>query len=148
MTLRQHAAKRTRRSLNLVAGLFVAATLLTACAATQPAPMANAAPLEISPRTDGAVQKYLQVIRHNPAAFAVSVDGNNSYMSYCPDRYCVENFFGMDALRRCESLSGEKCTLLYLGRELRQAYSVAADRNVGGMHGRREGIPRDWRFPY
>lgn len=139
----QQAGKGRRPWAMLLAGV-----VLAACAATQPAPMANAAPLEISPRTDVALQKYLQVIRHNPAAFAVSVDGNNSFMAYCPDRVCTQDFFGMEATRRCESLSGEKCVLLYLGRQPRQAYSVAADRNIGGLHGSRSGIPREWMFPY
>jgi hypothetical protein len=141
---RQRGTERVRAHL----GLLLAAALLTACAATQPAPMTNAAPLEISPATDGALRTYLQVIRHNPAAFAVSVDGNNSFMAYCPDRICMENFFGSEATRRCESLSGEKCVLLFIGRQPRQAYSVAADRNISGRHGSRTGIPRDWMFPY
>lgn len=132
---------------NLAAALL-AASLLGGCANTQPQPVAGGAPLEISPATNGALQKYFSVIRHNPAAFAVSVDGNNSFMAYCPDRVCTENFFGMDALRRCESLSGGACTLLFVGREPRQAFSVAAERNISGRHGSRVGVPRDWMFPY
>lgn len=132
----------------LAAGFLLAAVLLTGCANTQPQPVTSTAPLDISPATDGALQKYLGAVAHNPGAFAVSVDGNNSYMGYCPERVCTNNFFVEITFKRCESLSSQKCVLLFSGRQQRQAYSVAADRNVSGLHGSREGVPREWFFPY
>jgi hypothetical protein len=132
----------------LAAGFLLGSVLLGGCASTQSAPITSAAPLEISPATDGALQKYLGAVAHNPGAFAVSVDGNNSYMGYCPERVCTNNFFVEITLKRCQSLSGQKCVLLFSGRQPRQAYSVAADRNTSGLHGSREGVPREWFFPF
>lgn len=136
------------RAATLAAAFLAGALPLNGCTGKGPAPVAGAEPLEISPATNGALQTYLRVIRHNPAAFAVSVDGNNSFMFYCPDRVCTNTFFSGEALERCEGLGGQECVVMYLGREPQVAFSLGADKNVAGLHGKREGVPRDYILPW
>jgi hypothetical protein len=126
-------------------GAALAGILLSACAAPRmPAPVAGTAPLEISQATNDALQEYLALIHPNRrGAFAVSLDGNNSYAYYCPEMSCQSNLFGGVSTSQCESLSGQECVLLYASREPRVAYSVAGDKGVAGRHGVRRGRPLD-----
>lgn len=136
--------KRRDNVKSFAGGFLLAAALLGGCAATTAAPTPGAAPFEISQTTNNNLQTYLKEIGlHNGGAFAVSVDGNNSFMNYCPERVCVSNLFGGIASSRCESISGQECFLLFVGREPRRAFSVAADKGVTGQHGRREEMPHD-----
>lgn len=125
-------------------GFLLAAVMLGGCAATAAAPTVGAAPFEISQTTNDALQRYLQEIGpHNPGAFAVSADGQNSFMNYCPERVCASNLFGGIASARCESMSGQECLLLFVGREPRHAFSVSADKGVTGKHGKRQEMIHD-----
>lgn len=126
-------------------GAALAGILLSACAQPRiPAPVAGASPLEISQATEDALQEYLALIAPNRrGAFAVSVDGNNSYAYYCPEISCQSNLFGGVATAQCEGLSGMECVLLYASREPKIAYSVAGDAGVAGKHSVRRGRPLD-----
>lgn len=136
--------KRRHDVKSFAGGFLLAAALLGGCAATTAAPTAGEAPFEISQTTNDALQRYLKAIGlHNGGAFAVSVDGNSSFMNYCPERTCVSNLFGGIASSRCESISGQECILLFVGREPRRAFSVSANKGVTGQHGKREEMPHD-----
>lgn len=136
--------KRRYDVKSLAGGFLLVAALLGGCAATTAAPTPGDAPFEISQTTNDALQRYLKEIGlHNGGAFAVSVDGNNSFMNYCPERVCISNLFGGVASSRCESISGQECLVLFVGREPRRAFSVSASRGIAGKHGKREELPHD-----
>jgi hypothetical protein len=136
--------KRRYDVKSFAGGFLLAAAMLGGCAATAATPTPGETPFEISQSTNNALQLYLTEIGlHNGGAFAVSVDGNSSFMNYCPERVCISNLFGGVASSRCESISGQECFLLFVGREPRRAFSVAADKGVTGQHGKREELPHD-----
>lgn len=134
-----------RRRAGIGFGIALTALLLGACAQPRiPAPVAGASPLEISQATEDALQEYLALISPNRrGAFAVSVDGKNSYAYYCPEISCQSNLFGGVATSQCEGLSGQECVLLYASREPKTAYSVGSDSGIAGKHGLRRGRPLD-----
>ncbi|MDY0871943.1 hypothetical protein [Dongia rigui] len=132
--------KLRRTATTTALALTVAA--VTACAQTRPAPAAGQDPLVISQSTNTALQKYLGLIYPNQrGAFAVSMDGANSYTFYCPDIACTPSLFGSIAVRQCESLSGQPCYLFYVAQDPRMAYTIATTKGVIGRHGIKRGVP-------
>jgi hypothetical protein len=133
------------RALRIVGGGVVAALMVSACStARMPAPVPGATPLEISQATNDALGRYLALIDPNRrGAFAVSLDGLNSYTYYCPEISCQSNLFAGIATSQCESLSGQECVLLYSSREPRVAYTVSTTKREIGRHGLRRGRPLD-----
>lgn len=125
----------------VIAGTVAA---VTACAPTRPAPAAGQSPLVISQSTNNALQKYLGLIYPNQrGAFAVSMDGANSYTFYCPEIACTPSLFGSIAVRQCESLSGQPCYLFFVAQDPRMAYTVASSKGVIGRHGIKRGTPTE-----
>lgn len=139
------ARKCAARAMRYLGGGVIAALMVSACTtARMPAPVPGATPLEISQATNDALNKYLALIDPNRrGAFAVSLDGLNSYTYYCPEISCQSNLFGGIATSQCESLSGQECVLLYSSREPRVAYTVSTAKREIGRHGQRRGRPLD-----
>jgi len=138
----EHGAGRSLRRRVLFASAL-AASILGACAAPQAATLAGGqSPMEISRATNTALLKYFDLIEHTRrGAFAVSLDGKNSYSYYCPEITCQSNFFTDVALTQCRSLSGQDCIVLYVARDPRLAYSVNTAEGLDGRHGLRRGKP-------
>ncbi|TDQ82337.1 hypothetical protein A8950_2160 [Dongia mobilis] len=135
-------ANPTRRGLQF--GIAFLAATLAGCAAPQAATTPGAAPLVISQSTAEALQEYLgKLDPMRRGAFAVSVDGRNSYGVYCPEISCQINVFGGTALSQCRSLSGQECRLLYVAMEPRIAFTVATAKGPAGKHGLKRARPLD-----
>jgi hypothetical protein len=125
--------KRPRRALTaaVMAGILMGACTTPRAAAPTP----GATPFEISQSTNAALQEYFGLIgQHQRGAFAVSADGKNSYAYYCPDLVCYSNLFTGVATSQCESMTGQECIVLFLAREPRAAFTVAADKGIAGNH--------------
>lgn len=85
----------------------------------------SASALEISEETNGNYQEYLKTIGSTKkGAFAVSPDGYYSYYIYCTDTNCIPDGIGRDAISKCSSLSGQKCSLMAYGRDVRIPFTV------------------------
>lgn len=87
----------------------------------------NAAALEITEETHGNYLEYLKTIGSaKRGAFAVSPDGYYSFYMYCEQVNCIADNLGRDALTKCATLSGQKCSLMAYGRDLRIPFEVVA----------------------
>lgn len=143
MTAQAHLVTKLRKSLTTIA-ITGLALVATSCAQNRAAPAAGQDPVVISQATDGALQKYLDLIYPNKrGAFAISADGANSYTYYCPEISCTPSLFGNLAVRQCESLSGQPCYLFYAAQEPRMAYTVATAKGVTGRHALSRGVPTE-----
>lgn len=141
-TSRTGGGNPARRCLKF--GIAFMAASLAACAAPQAATTPGAAPLEISQSTDEALKQYLgKLDPMRRGAFAVSVDGRNSYGIYCPEIGCQINVFGSLAVSQCESLSGQECLLFYVAMKPRVAYTVSTAKVPAGKHGLKRERPLD-----
>lgn len=88
---------------------------------------AGAQALEISEETNGNFQEYLKTIGSTKkGAFAISPDGYYSYYIYCTETNCIADGIGRDALKKCASLSGQECSLMAFGRDVRIPFTVFA----------------------
>jgi hypothetical protein len=122
--------------------IILSLTLLGACVSTQPARLDG--PFSITPATETALLDYFKKIHlTRRGAFAASMDGADSYYSYCPQANCMDPFHANIAQRKCESLSGKECRLLYIDTSPRMGARVDAGRGEPGKHGSSEGLPVD-----
>lgn len=134
-------AKLRRHGATCVIGGLVIA--LAACAHIPEPPAPGQEPLVISQSTNAALQQYLAKVGTYGGAFAVSLDGENSYYVYCPDVTCTPSLYGGIAQTQCYSLSGQECYLFYVRNQPRIAYTVAPQKSSGGHHGSRRAQPLD-----
>lgn len=135
--IRRHGRRR------IVFATAFTGAILAACAAPQAATSGiGKSPLEISQSTNRALAKYFDLVNHTRrGAFAVSLDGTNSYAYYCPEISCTSNLFAGVATHQCQSLSGQECVVLFNARNPSLAYSVSTKPGASGRHGMRRGIP-------
>jgi hypothetical protein len=121
------------RASTIVAGILFA---LSACA-SEPKTLPSG-PVAISPRTEGELSAYLRKVKvTRPGAFAVSPDGLNSFYTWCNDTACATSSYTIPAQRRCQSLAGQPCVILYVRNQPRLTYS-RSDAAGEGRHGSEE----------
>jgi len=96
--------------------------LLSACATDQK----PAGKITLSRETASSFQQYMSRIGNNqPGAFAVSLNGRNSYYVWCQAIRCMGGpTYKQDALRACEEY-GEDCVILAYRNKAVIAYDVA-----------------------
>lgn len=119
------------------AAALLPAMILAGCTGA-PAPTDSGPPIAISPATQGELASYLQKVKvTRPGAFAVSVDGRNSFYTWCDDTVCMISTYSIPALRGCQSFGGKECIVLYVRNEPRRAFTRASDA-APGQHGSEE----------
>jgi hypothetical protein len=118
----------------IAAGLFVLA--LSSCA-SEPKTLPSG-PIAISPQTESELSAYLRKVKvTRPGAFAVSLDGLNSFYTWCDDTICGTTSYTAPALRGCQGLAGQSCIILYVRHEPRLTYSRGNSAGEG-RHGSEE----------
>jgi hypothetical protein len=122
------------RAPTLFAGAFLLA--LSSCA-SEPNTLPSG-PIAISPQTEGELSAYLRKVKvTRPGAFAVSLDGLNSFYTWCDDTICGTTSYTAPALRGCQGLAGQSCVILYVRHEPRLTYSSGNSAGEG-RHGSEE----------
>lgn len=98
--------------------LFV---LLAACTSTQK----HVGKITLTQETNRNFQQYLAAIGINqPGAFAVSLDGRNSYYIWCREMMCMGGpTYKNDAKRACEKF-GKECVVLAYRKDTLVPYDV------------------------
>ncbi|HEU4826292.1 MAG TPA: hypothetical protein VFS85_07430 [Dongiaceae bacterium] len=123
--------------------VLLLALALAACA-TPPATPPSGTPIALSPATQGELAAYLGKVKvTRPGAFAVSPDGRNSFYTWCSDTACMTSNYSIPALRRCQSLAGTECLVLYVRNQPRFAFSRRVDGRTG-RHGSQEQPPLEF----
>jgi hypothetical protein len=122
------------------------ALLLTACAAllsacsTYSTPISRPAqpagkPVFITLQVEQHLNKYYRTIGGGRSgAFAVSDKGTVGFYAYCQAVTCRDEVsFTRTALRGCEARAHAPCTILAVGRSVRQAYMTYKEAEEKGL---------------
>lgn len=113
---------------------LVLAAMVSGCAGPSAAPPPDG-PIAITRQTDAELAVYLRKVRvTRPGAFAVSPDGRNSFYTWCDNTVCAVSNYSIPALRRCQSLSGTPCLILYVRNQPRLAFTQNGG-DAPGRHG-------------
>jgi hypothetical protein len=91
-----------------------AALALLALTAACASPSVGQGPIQLTPRTEQALQRYMALA--SPEVFAVTEDGAFSSAVYCPETACRGNEVHL-ALERCR-LDGRRCYVYAMGRQV------------------------------
>jgi hypothetical protein len=119
--------------------LAVCAALLSACSSystpmSKPA-QPNGKPVFITLQVESHLNKYYRTIGGGRSgAFAVSDKGTVGFYAYCQAITCRDEVsFSRTALQGCEARAHSPCTILAVGRSVRQSYMTYKEAEEKGL---------------